>query len=120
MELVEGKTLRARMADGRLSTREVLRFAVEIAEALAAAHEAGIVHRDLKPDNAMVRPDGHVKILDFGLAKLSSFLVRSPRRKWRLSRTFRIKRRCAASAGATSRCRRTSSAWTARSRRSGR
>ena len=70
MELVEGETLRARLADGRLSTREVLRFAVEIAEALASAHEAGIVHRDLKPDNVMVRPDGHVKILDFGLAKL--------------------------------------------------
>jgi len=53
------------MADARLSMREILRFSVEIAEALASAHQAGIVHRDLKPDNVMVRPDGHIKILDF-------------------------------------------------------
>jgi serine/threonine-protein kinase len=70
MELVEGTTLRARMADARLPMREVLRFSVEMTEALASAHQAGIVHRDLKPENVMVRPDGHVKILDFGLAKL--------------------------------------------------
>jgi tetratricopeptide (TPR) repeat protein len=70
MELVEGTTLRARMADGRLPMREIRRFSVEIGEAMASAHQARIVHRDLKPDNVMVRPDGHVKILDFGLAKL--------------------------------------------------
>jgi tetratricopeptide (TPR) repeat protein/TolB-like protein len=70
MELVEGMTLRERMADARLPMREMLRFSVEITEALASAHQAGVVHRDLKPDNVMVRPDGHVKVLDFGLAKL--------------------------------------------------
>jgi TolB-like protein len=70
MELVEGATLRTRMTDARLPMREALRFSVEVAEALASAHQAGIVHRDLKPDNIMVRPDGHTKILDFGLAKL--------------------------------------------------
>ena len=87
MELVEGETLRARLADGRLSTREVLGFAVEIAEALVSAHEAGIVHRDLKPDNVMVRPDGHIKILDFGLASCAT-RTRTPLREhaWRPSR----------------------------------
>lgn len=69
LEFVEGKTLRELMTDGTLSMRKVVDIAVQIAEGLAQAHEAGIVHRDLKPENLMVS-NGIVKILDFGLAKL--------------------------------------------------
>ncbi len=70
MEYVEGRTLRRVIEDERLALPEVLRIATEIARGLAKAHEAGITHRDLKPDNVMLDADGHVKILDFGLAKL--------------------------------------------------
>jgi eukaryotic-like serine/threonine-protein kinase len=55
----------------RITPSEALGLAVQIASALAAAHEAGITHRDIKPENVMVRPDGYVKILDFGVAKLT-------------------------------------------------
>ncbi len=72
MELVEGKTLRELVASGEpLPTRRLLDVAVQTAEGLAKAHAAGIVHRDLKPENLMVSRDGFVKILDFGLAKLT-------------------------------------------------
>ncbi|MGE5277191.1 MAG: serine/threonine-protein kinase, partial [Acidobacteriota bacterium] len=71
MELVSGKTLRELVAPGPLPTRRVLSIGAETAEGLAKAHAAGIVHRDLKPENLMVTEDGHVKILDFGLAKLT-------------------------------------------------
>ena len=71
MELVEGPTLADRIAQGPIPIDEALPIAKQIAEALEAAHEQGIIHRDLKPANVKVRPDGTVKVLDFGLAKLT-------------------------------------------------
>ena len=71
MELVEGRTLREHQAGSPLPAEQVVRFATQIAEALERAHAAGVVHRDLKPDNVIVQPDGRVKLLDFGLAKLA-------------------------------------------------
>jgi Tol biopolymer transport system component len=71
MELVEGKTLREMLAEGPLPSKKLLDLAVQVAEGLAKAHEAGLVHRDLKPENLIVSKDGFVKILDFGLAKLA-------------------------------------------------
>ncbi len=71
MELVEGKTLRELIAAEPLPMRKLLDIAVQAAEGLAKAHAAGLVHRDLKPENLMVSKDGYVKILDFGLAKLT-------------------------------------------------
>ncbi len=72
MELVEGDTLRALITAGALPLRGVIQLAAQVAEGLAKAHEAGIIHRDLKPENLMVSRDGFVKILDFGLAKLTA------------------------------------------------
>src|SRR5579871_2429790 len=72
MELVEGETLAERIAKGAVPLDEAVAIARQIAEALEAAHEAGIVHRDLKPANVKLRPDGSVKVLDFGLAKDSA------------------------------------------------
>jgi serine/threonine protein kinase len=69
-ELLEGETLRERLESGPLAPRRAVEVAGQIAQGLAAAHERGIVHRDLKPENVIVTRDGHVKILDFGLAKL--------------------------------------------------
>ncbi|HEX4950322.1 MAG TPA: protein kinase [Blastocatellia bacterium] len=69
-ELIEGETLRERIAAARLPLNDALEVAVQVATGLSAAHEAGIVHRDIKPENLMLRHDGYVKILDFGLAKL--------------------------------------------------
>jgi eukaryotic-like serine/threonine-protein kinase len=70
-ELLEGESLRAVLAGGKLSTRRAIEYAMQIVHGLAAAHEKGIVHRDLKPENIFVTNDGRVKILDFGLAKLT-------------------------------------------------
>ncbi|MGC2057794.1 MAG: protein kinase [Candidatus Sulfotelmatobacter sp.] len=70
-ELLEGSTLRARLAEGAIGQRKVLDYGVQIASGLAAAHERGIVHRDIKPENIFITKDDRVKILDFGLAKLT-------------------------------------------------
>ena len=69
LELVEGPTLADRIKQGPISVDEALPIAKQIAEALEAAHEQGVIHRDLKPANIKVKPDGTVKVLDFGLAK---------------------------------------------------
>ena len=70
-EFVEGETLRHRLSRSALALSETLNIAIQVADALSAAHKAGIIHRDIKPENIMLRPDGYVKVLDFGLAKLS-------------------------------------------------
>jgi tRNA A-37 threonylcarbamoyl transferase component Bud32 len=69
-ELLEGESLRERLREGRLPHRKAVEIAVQVTNGLAAAHEKGIVHRDIKPENLFVTKDGHVKILDFGVAKL--------------------------------------------------
>ena len=69
-EFVEGRTLRDLIGGSELTVETVVDIAIQVAGALAAAHGAGIVHRDIKPENIVVRPDGYVKVLDFGLAKL--------------------------------------------------
>ena len=71
LELVDGPTLADGIAKGPIAIEEALRVARQIADALEAAHEKGVIHRDLKPANIKVRPDGTVKVLDFGLAKLA-------------------------------------------------
>ena len=68
-ELLEGETLRERLNRGSLPVRKAVEIAMQIAYGLAAAHERGIIHRDLKPENIFLTKDGHVKLLDFGLAK---------------------------------------------------
>ena len=69
-ELIAGETLRERLARGHIPVEEALDLAIQVTGALVAAHEVGIVHRDIKPENIMLRPDGYVKVLDFGIAKL--------------------------------------------------
>ena len=77
MELVEGKSLRAVLDEGLMTLRRVVTFASQLADGLAKAHEAGIIHRDLKPENLMISKDGFLKILDFGLAKMTARYIKS-------------------------------------------
>src|SRR4029077_16498996 len=74
-ELIEGETLRQRLLRGSRPLEKALEIAIQVPTALAAAHQAGIVHRDVKPENIMLRPDGYVKVLDFGIAKLAEHEV---------------------------------------------
>src|SRR5213594_827767 len=77
-ELIEGETVRQRLMRGRMQLREAIDVAIQVASALAAAHQAGVVHRDIKPENIMLRPDGYVKVLDFGSAKLAESAFAEP------------------------------------------
>ncbi len=77
-EFVEGQTLRERLEAGSISVPEALDIASQVAGALCVAHEAGIIHRDIKPENIIIRPDGLVKLLDFGIAKLAENHVLHP------------------------------------------
>ena len=86
-ELIEGETLRQRLTRGRMQLSEAVDVAIQVASALAAAHEAGIVHRDIKPENIMLRPDGYVKVLDFGIAKLAESAQAAGDRRAELRRT---------------------------------
>jgi eukaryotic-like serine/threonine-protein kinase len=70
-EFIDGETLRQRLSHEKMSPREVVELGIQMASAIAAAHKAGIMHRDIKPENIMLRNDGYVKVLDFGLAKLT-------------------------------------------------
>ena len=78
MEYVEGKTLRELLKANTVDFEQALDIAVQVGQALQAAHEAGVVHRDIKPENIMIRRDGYVKVLDFGLAKIANTREKNP------------------------------------------
>jgi eukaryotic-like serine/threonine-protein kinase len=104
-ELLDGVSLRRRLEGGALAPRKAVDYARQIAEGLAAAHDKGIVHRDLKPDNLFITTDGRVKILDFGLAKLTQASGARPGTRPRIPRSAPcwarpatcLRSRCAAS-----------------------
>ena len=68
-EFIDGETLRQKIQSSKIPLKEILMIVIQVAEALDAAHRAGIIHRDIKPENIMLRKDGYVKVLDFGLSK---------------------------------------------------
>src|SRR3984893_12328538 len=76
MELLEGDTLRGKLDAGPIPQKQAVDYALQVVKGLSAAHERGVVHRDLKPENLFVAKDGHLKILDFGLAKRVEAIVR--------------------------------------------
>ena len=84
-EFVDGVTLRTRLQEGRVPPEEAFRIAKQVASALEASHSAGVLHRDIKPENIMLRPDGYVKVLDFGLAKMLRRADRTDRTKSTIS-----------------------------------
>src|SRR5213079_2065100 len=90
-ELIEGETLHQRLMRGRMELSEAVDIAIQVASALAAAHQAGIVHRDIKPENIMLRPDGYVKVLDFGIAKLAE--QRPPSNRYEVGTTAALQTR---------------------------
>ena len=92
-EFIEGETLRERMTGAPMQIGEVLHVAEQVASALAAAHEAGIIHRDIKPENIMVRRDALVKVLDFGLAKLTKQQPTDPEATTRATGQDRVRGR---------------------------
>src|SRR5262249_24560773 len=71
IEFIEGETIRQQITAAKMKLLDSLDVAIQVANALAAAHQAGIIHRDIKPENIMLRPDGYIKVLDFGVAKLT-------------------------------------------------
>jgi len=121
MEFVDGPTLADRIAAGALPLDETLAIARQIADALEAAHELGIIHRDLKPANVKVRPDGAVKVLDFGLAKAIDTTVTSgadamnsptlTARATQMARSSAPRRTCRPSRRAASRSTRRADIW---------
>ena len=86
-EFIEGETLRALLARGKLDLAHALDIALQVGSALAAAHKSGVLHRDIKPENIMLRPDGYVKVLDFGIAKLSEQEEAPPNAETRVNAT---------------------------------
>ena len=96
MEYVEGQTLHERLATGALPFGECLRIAGEIADALEAAHAGRLVHRDLKPANVMLTPQGHVKVMDFGLARQYPQTPTQSRTRWPAPQRRRLARAAAA------------------------
>src|SRR6266540_2870516 len=95
-EFIEGETLRAVLARGKLDLRDALNIATQVGSALAAAHKSGVLHRDIKPENIMLRPDAYVKVLDFGIAKLSEQKEAPSKAETRINAGFQTPSECIA------------------------